>query len=85
LSLAPCRLLAFAGCFIHASPTFALHIYATLMQQKGVFAVEPTLDFLPFYLTIQSSTNSLFTSCYFKLPPSVFRLPSNILEKIWPN
>jgi hypothetical protein len=35
LSLAPFRLLAFAGYCIHASPTLALYIYATLMQQKG--------------------------------------------------
>ncbi len=36
LSLAPFRLLVFAGCCIHASPTLALYIYTTLLHQKGI-------------------------------------------------
>ncbi|WP_276618981.1 hypothetical protein, partial [Syntrophomonas wolfei] len=60
LSLAPCRLLAFAGCFIHASPTFALHIYATLMQQKGVFAVEPHFNLQQLYVKKRCFSSFVF-------------------------
>ena len=37
LSLAPFRLLAFAGCCIHASPTLALYIYMQPLCNKRGF------------------------------------------------